>query len=155
MGNGPEGPLRLRDILVPVAERIGIDAPTETGRVWRAWRELVGDTIADHAEPTSLKKGVLRVRADSPVWATEVGYLSEEIRARVNGLAGKAIVTEVRVWTGPGDVAKGARSTAGGGPERRAPVRPRPVPESPEEALERARRAWAEKGRDRDARGPS
>ena len=139
--------LRLKDLLPDATGRLGIPSPEATGRVWSAWPEIVGPAVAAHAEPTSLRDGVLRVRADSPAWATEIGYLVDEIRARANAVTGRALVSEVRVWTGPGR--SGARGA--GGPEEtstggvdehdREPAR------DPAEALERARRAWAKRHR--------
>jgi predicted nucleic acid-binding Zn ribbon protein len=110
----------------------------------------VGPEVAAHAQPSSLRDGVLRVRADSPVWATEIGYLGEEIRNRANAAAGRAVVTEVRVWTGP---RRSGEVTDTPPPERVAQpsVKPRRDPENddPAAAMERARSAWAKRSRRR------
>lgn len=136
--------LRLKDLLPDATSRLGIPSPEATGRVWSAWPEIVGPAVAAHAEPTSLRNGVLKVRADSPAWATEIGYLVDEIRSRANAVTGRALVTEVRVWTGPGRASakgpEGAPSEAAAGPDRERPG-------DPIEALERARRAWAKRRR--------
>ena len=132
-------PVRLVEVLDGVGKRLGLGQAVRTGRLWRAWREVVGGALADHVEPTSLRQGVLRVRADSPAWATEIGYLSDDIRLRVNAFFGEEVVDEVRVWTGPGRVAEPATAP----PRPQAPG-PRGEPaRHPAEALERARRAWA------------
>ncbi len=151
-----DDPLRLKDLLRGATAGLGIPAPEATGRVWARWKEIVGPAVAAHAEPTSLKGGVLRVRADSPAWATEIGYLADEIRSRVNALTGAALVSEVRVWTGPAP-SRGAASQApasfrGAVPQASA-VDPaasareieREPAKDPAEALERARRAWAKR----------
>lgn len=158
----PDDLLRLKDLLPGATGRLGIPSPEATGRVWSAWPEIVGPAVAAHAEPTSLREGVLRVRADSPAWATEIGYLVEEIRSRVNAATGRALVSEVRVWTGPrpaagpatGSGASGARRVAGDSveePEKERPQDPGGAasegPQSPMEALDRARRAWARRHR--------
>jgi hypothetical protein len=138
-----EGLARLRDLLVGATRPLGVGDPGATGEVWARWRTWVGATVADHAEPTSLRSGVLKVRTESPAWATEIAYLASEIKSRVNDGVGHELVREVRVWTGPGTLA--------------AEPAPAPVPESsrgmaagavasaptePTEALERAHRAW-------------
>ncbi|MFN2586882.1 MAG: DciA family protein [Actinomycetota bacterium] len=136
-------PLRLKDVLADATKRLGIPSPEATGRVWARWNDVVGPDVAAHAEPTSLRAGVLRVRADSPAWATEIGYLAAEIRSRVNAVTGLPLVKEVRVWTGPRPArahVPAARSDAAGEPADGA-ARERPA--DPAEALERARRAWA------------
>lgn len=136
--------LRLKDLLPGATARLGIPSPEATGRVWSAWGEIVGPGVAAHAEPTSLRNGVLRVRADSPAWATEIGYLADEIRSRANAVTGRALVSEVRVWTGPGTtLGAGAAKPTDGPPEE--PARDRP--EDPVQALERARKAWAKRRR--------
>jgi predicted nucleic acid-binding Zn ribbon protein len=139
LSNDDSAPKKLRDILDPFARRVGMDAGAATGRVWSEWQSIVGPDIADHAEPTSLRRGVLRIRTDSPVWATELTYLSEEIRRRVNDALGRDEVTGVKIWTGPGELQRAAPS---------APSRPPPERRNdaaamdPMTALGRARAAW-------------
>jgi hypothetical protein len=62
----------------------------------------VGEQIAAHAAPTSFREGILRVRVDSPIWASELNYLTSDIREKANGLLGAQAIAEVRVWTGTG-----------------------------------------------------
>jgi hypothetical protein len=139
LSNDDPVPRRLRDILDPLARRVGIDAGVVTGRVWSEWDGIVGQDIAEHAQPTSLRRGVLRVRTDSPVWATELTYLSEEIRRRVNERLGRDEVTVVKIWTAPGTL---RRATPSPGP-RATPNRPtEPRATDPMTALRRARAAW-------------
>jgi predicted nucleic acid-binding Zn ribbon protein len=131
--------VRVGDVLEGVGARFGLAHAGRIGRLWRSWREVAGEAVASHAEPTSLRQGVLRIRADSPSWATEIGYLSEEIKAEVNAFLGDELVHEVRVWTGPGRVPAGEAGEA----EAIRPRPPaRPSPRHPAEAFERARGAW-------------
>jgi len=146
-------PLRLRALLDPVGRRLGIGEPGDVGRLWEGWAEIVGPAMAGHAEPSSFRDGVLRVRTDSPTWATEVGYLSESIRAAANAWLGKEIVREVRVWTSPAKVR--ARAAPPVVDQGRTRVGRRGAEESesdPRTAFERARRAWARRrGQGRNA----
>ena len=105
-------PVRLGDALNDVKAPGGA-RPADIARLWRAWPALAGATVCAHVEPTSLREGVLRLRADSPVWATEVGYLAEHIRARANEVLKDSVVSEVRVWTGPGKVLQEANKEPG------------------------------------------
>jgi len=135
-------PPRLRELLDPVTARFGMEGASSAGAVWSRWTEVVGDSVARHAEPTSLRGGVLRVRTDSPAWATEIGYLVDEIRARANEIAGRELVREIRVWTSNVPI---AHRSPGRAAERAGPSEhdaARPVPNDPASALERARAAW-------------
>ena len=137
-------PERLRDLLGEVGGKFGLGSANEVGKIWARWAEIVGPGIADHADPTSLRRGVLRVRADSPAWATELGYLADELRTRVNEAVSTDLVGEVRVWIGP----RGDRPREQGSERRqRASAAPgKGRTEDPREALERAREAWFKAG---------
>ncbi|HEV3486425.1 MAG TPA: DUF721 domain-containing protein [Vicinamibacterales bacterium] len=94
-------PAPLRDLLRSHTDRLGTDDSNHVGIIWRHWRDIVGDAIASHAEPTSLRDGVLRVRTDAPTWASEISYLGEDIATKANRHVGRDAVREVRVWTSP------------------------------------------------------
>ena len=141
-------PAPLGSLLSGAAGRFGLDDAGAVGTVWRKWLELVGPDVAAHCEPTSLRSGVLRIRADSPVWAHEVGYLAEEIKGRVNGLLGRDAVGEVRIWSGPSKTRDRAGSSqTTGGWEDAAAESEKALPEDPLTALESARVAWLSKRR--------
>jgi predicted nucleic acid-binding Zn ribbon protein len=139
-----EIPARLGDLLEPAARRAGIEDGARTGMVWSKWRSIVGPDIALHAEPSSLRGRILRIRADSPAWATELGYLGDEIRRRTNELVGVPLVDEVRVWTGPGRI----RSTPDA-PSGQLPAGSDDTPGGvdPATAFERAFSAWRKRRR--------
>lgn len=124
-----------------VGRRLGLDHPREVGALWDKWREIVGDDVAAHAEPSSLRGGLLRVRTDSPAWATEISYLADEIKRRANETVGRALVDEVRIWTGPGPIERRRHDARAVMTTTPAHLQGAP-PTDPEEALERARRAW-------------
>ena len=76
-------PAPIRNLLLDGARRWGLDHPIETARVFGGWRELVGDQVAARCEPASLGRGVLKVWAASPPWASELRYLAPEVIRRV------------------------------------------------------------------------
>lgn len=137
---------------------MGLNRPAAVGALWARWAEIVGDDIAAAAEPTSLRDGVLRIRTASPTWATEIGYLGDEICRRANEAMGPDLVQEVRVWTTPEPI-KPRRSGS------ESPVRPgaenvsaraaaQSERRSPTEALEAARAAWRRRLRGGRGRRP-
>jgi predicted nucleic acid-binding Zn ribbon protein len=148
-------PQRLKDLLAGVGAKVGLEDARATGMLWSHWPEVVGGTIAENAEPTSLKGGVLRIRATSPAWAQELTYLATEIKTRANAMTGSEVVREVRVWTGPGAVARATPRPIPEAQDGLAPEASDPAsggsPEDLEKAFLRARRAWA---RRRSNRGP-
>jgi predicted nucleic acid-binding Zn ribbon protein len=131
----------IRDLLGDAGRSMGLPAALETGMVWSRWTDIVGPAVAAHAEPSSLKAGVLRVRADSPAWATEIAYLGDQIKASANRTVGVDLVREVRVWTGPGRPRQARVSSS----SQQRPPAPSSTSEAPDPqtAFERAREAWS------------
>ena len=150
-----EDPSRIGDLLGAVTGKLGVRDAAKTGAIWAQWIDLVGEAVAAHAEPTSLKEGVLRIRADSPVWATEIGFLADDIASRINGALGSDVVGEIRVWTGPRKnrteqrVARGVTTETGSRGSKKSRTA------DPEEALSRAREAWKNSRRKGPKRPPS
>ena len=149
MRDGDTDPVRLGALLGSFGRTVGVEHPVEAGRIWRGWDEIVGPSVADHAEPTSLRRGVLRVRTDSPAWATEIGYLAGEILRRANEHVGKVVVEEVRVWTGPGAIRTERRKI-----EQTPSVAHKEPAADPKSALSRAFRAWTKRASRGDRTGP-
>ena len=80
-----------------LARRLGL-APTDAlAKVFGRWEDVVGQPMATHVHPVSLRNGVLTVAVDEPGWATQVRYLAEDLAARCNERAGEGTVTSVTV----------------------------------------------------------
>lgn len=144
MDDGGRQPTILRECLRAVSKKLGLGGSLEAARVWSSWTEIAGTAIAHHAEPTSLRDGVLRIRTDSPTWATEIGYMGAEIARRANAVIGKPIVSEVRIWMAPGPIARAgsAKPVSVRAEDRKDAPAPDPASD-PARALARARTSWA------------
>lgn len=136
-------PTPLRGLLSPAAAGYGLDDALSAGMLWKRWLDVVGHDVAAHAEPTSLRGGVLRVRADSPVWAHEIGYLADEIKKRANVMLGRDAVVEVKVWNAPGPPATASASTSSRTLRAAVEESREDLELDPLNALERARSAWS------------
>jgi predicted nucleic acid-binding Zn ribbon protein len=131
--------VRVGEVLNGLGLRLGLGRSADIGIIWKRWDQIVGPTIAGHAEPGSLRDGLLRIRAESPAWAAELAYLAGEIKTRANDLVGRSAVTDVRVWTGPGRVVRPAPKVS---QDHDNMERADKAATDPMEAFERARTAW-------------
>lgn len=55
----------------------------QVGGVFGRWEEVVGEPVAAHVRPLRLDDRVLVVEVDDPAWATEVEFLSAQLRGRL------------------------------------------------------------------------
>lgn len=87
----------VADSLGQLSRRLGLGEPTTLVAVFAEWEHVVGAVVADHCHPERLRDGELVVVVDEPAWATEVRFLSDEIRTRCNQRAGLDAVRTVVV----------------------------------------------------------
>ena len=90
-----DGFARLAEALRAALARL----PASTGLVhypiWAEWSATVGPTIAAHARPAQLRRGVLVVAVDGPEWMQELQYLKREVCAKLNGKLGASVVRDI------------------------------------------------------------
>ena len=70
------------------------------GTVFAEWAAVVGEQIAEHAAPTSLREGVLHVTAESTAWATQLRMVQALLLAKIAAAVGDGVVTTLKI-TGP------------------------------------------------------
>ncbi|HEV7525538.1 MAG TPA: DUF721 domain-containing protein [Acidimicrobiia bacterium] len=98
-------PVPLRDAIAAVGRQLGMPSPDVVSTLNAQWIDIVGATIADHAEVRSVRDGECTIAVDGPAWATQIRYASSDLLARVNERCGEGSVTSIRV------VVTGARKT--------------------------------------------
>ena len=87
------------------------------GSVFGRWAELVGEEVAEHATPVSLRDGVLTVAADSTAWATQLRLLQRQLIGKLAAGLGDGVVKTMRIHgpTAP-SWRRGPRHVSGRGP---------------------------------------
>jgi len=68
-----------------------------TGRLFARWSEIVGEEVAEHAQPVSLKDGELTVQARSTAWATQLRLLQRQLLVKIAAGVGHGVVKRLKV----------------------------------------------------------
>lgn len=68
-----------------------------TGQLFGRWSAIVGEDVAEHAEPISLRDGELTVRAASTAWATQLRLLQKQLLAKIAKGVGNGVVERLKV----------------------------------------------------------
>ena len=90
-------PARLGDVLRSVLAGLPTGAGLEDWTLWSEWDAAVGPTLARHARPRRLARGVLVVAVDSSEWMQELQFLKHELRVRLNERIGREAVRRIFV----------------------------------------------------------
>jgi predicted nucleic acid-binding Zn ribbon protein len=94
----PSDPRLLRESFGLLLASIGVDAsPRAMEGVFQHWGEVVGDQVAVHARPVSLRHGRLLVLADHSVWASQLRYLGPVLLERLREFVGETVAEELVV----------------------------------------------------------
>ena len=118
-GADERDPQRLSDVLSALLTERGWATPVTEARLFADWAGLVGEDIAAHCAPVSLRDGELRVAAQSTVWATQLRLMASNILAALRAELGPDVVRRLHV-TGPvGPTWKHGPTSVQGGRGRR------------------------------------
>ena len=131
---------KVDDLLQQFLDRIGQSDGAPYVGLFRGWREIVGDRIADHTEPVDIRGSALIVEADHPGWVQMVMMSQARILRQLKRRYPQLGITGMHIRVAGDRAAAGAGTGAGGGQEEAsaAPVVPPAPPSADEtEALER------------------
>jgi predicted nucleic acid-binding Zn ribbon protein len=77
-------PQALGSVLDALGREGRLGAGLLLGTLGRRWGAVVGERLAEESTPAALNDGVLLVRASSSAWATQIKFLSKEIKDAAN-----------------------------------------------------------------------
>lgn len=116
-GPDPRDPQTLAAATSDLAKNRGWSSRVAEGTVFGQWATVVGEQIAEHANPASLREGVLTVEAESTAWATQLRMVQAQLLAKIAAAVGDGVVTSLRI-VGPAAPSwrKGKYNVPGRGP---------------------------------------
>jgi len=89
------------DLLPKLMQQLGLSERLRENEVIEAWKQVVGDFIAAHSAPVSLRGGVLFVRVLQPALHYQFEQISKaEILRKLKQRFGTKIIREIRFRVG-------------------------------------------------------
>ena len=88
-------PSPIKEVINQLFRKIGIEKKIKEKKALRMWKEAVGETIARHTSPVSIKKGNLFVKVDNSGWLSALTYLKEKIISEFNQRQGKNLIRDI------------------------------------------------------------
>jgi hypothetical protein len=85
----------LASILDDIAQRFGLSVRLLEHRLQRQWPAIVGEHVAAHTRPESIRFKKLYVITDSSVWVQQLAFLKPSLLESINTAAGSPIVTDI------------------------------------------------------------
>ena len=89
------------DVLPKLMQQLGLSERLRENEVMAAWKQIVGEFIAAHSAPITLRAGVLFVRVLQPALHYQFEQISKaEILRRLKQRFGTKIIREIRFRVG-------------------------------------------------------
>ncbi len=86
---------RVSSLLKQLLDQPGIGEQITRHQAWLVWDKLVGEQIAARARPLRLRKGVLEVQVDHPVWMQQLQMMKPQILEKITARIPNAGITDI------------------------------------------------------------
>ena len=90
----------IASALDDIAQRFGLSVRLLEHRLQRHWPAIVGEHVAAHTRPESIRFKKLYVIADSSVWVQQLTFLKPSLLASINATAGHPVVNDIVLRVG-------------------------------------------------------
>jgi predicted nucleic acid-binding Zn ribbon protein len=90
----------IGEVLFSALKKKDLSLKIEENALLKLWPKAVGPQIASKTMPDCLRSGTLFVKTISSVWVQQLHFMKEEIRDKLNELAGKDTIKEIRFLVG-------------------------------------------------------
>src|SRR4030043_899202 len=90
----------ISEILLSLLKKRGMASKIEENALLQLWPKVVGPQIIMHTKADAVRNGILFVKTISSVWVQQLHFMKEEIRQKLNQLAGKDVVKDIRFLVG-------------------------------------------------------
>ncbi|HYA94389.1 MAG TPA: DUF721 domain-containing protein [Thermodesulfobacteriota bacterium] len=93
-------PQPIRSILEKTIKSLEIDVPLKTYSILGAWNEIVGESVAAHSQPHSIRNRILFIDVTHPTWMQQLQFLKPTLLEKVNTFLGESLIEDIRFKLG-------------------------------------------------------
>jgi hypothetical protein len=93
-------PQPIRSILEQTIKSLEIDVPLKTYSILGAWNEIVGESVAAHSQPHSVRNRILFIDVSHPTWMQQLQFLKPTLLEKVHAFLGESVIQDIRFKLG-------------------------------------------------------
>ncbi|MGH7230214.1 MAG: DciA family protein [Nitrospiraceae bacterium] len=98
--SGPAALTPLASTLSAIARQYGLNAKLLEHRLQRRWSDIVGEQIATHTRPDTIRFRKLYLITENSVWLQQLMFLKPSLLEKINAAAGSAIISDIVLRVG-------------------------------------------------------
>ena len=102
-GNAGNGvyPETIGKLLGTTLAELGIEEKLMECQAMLAWEKVAKPPLDHHAKPLRMRRGKLELAVPSPIWRTQLSFLKEDMKKRINTCVGSDVVREIVLINSP------------------------------------------------------
>ncbi len=93
-------PQSIQSILEKTLKTLEIEVPLKTYSIVGAWSEIVGESVAGHSQPRSIRNQILFIDVAHPTWMQQLQFLKPTLLNQVNAFLGEPLIQDIRFKLG-------------------------------------------------------
>ena len=93
-------PKHIGSILDGTLRTLEIDVPVKAHSIWGAWEEIVGKSVALHAQPRSIHNRILFINVSHSTWIQQLQFLKSTLIQKINDYLGESLIEDIRFKLG-------------------------------------------------------
>jgi len=93
-------PKPIGSILEKTLKALEIDVPLKTYSIWSAWGDIVGESVALHTQPRSIRNRILFIDVSHPTWIQQLQFLKPTLLEKINNFLGESPIQDIRFKLG-------------------------------------------------------
>lgn len=93
-------PKPIRSVLDQTLRALEIDVPLKAHSIWGAWEEIVGESVALHAQPRSIHNRILFINVSHSTWIQQLQFLKSTLIEKINSYLGESLIEDIRFKLG-------------------------------------------------------
>jgi predicted nucleic acid-binding Zn ribbon protein len=93
-------PQSIRSILEQTLKALEIDVPLKTYSILGAWNDVVGESVAEHSQPRTIRNRILFIDVSHPTWMQQLQFLKPTLLEKVNTFLGEPLIETIRFKLG-------------------------------------------------------
>jgi len=93
-------PRPIEDLIEAILNRYNLNTLAKEQRVFKVWREALGEALASHARPTAIHGGRLVALVKDSAWLQELQFIKGDIIKKLNRALGGRVIKDIRFKVG-------------------------------------------------------
>jgi len=93
-------PKHVGSVLDGTLKALELDVPLKAHSIWGAWKEIVGESVALHAQPRSIHNRILFINVSHSTWIQQLQFLKATLIEKINACLGEPLIEEIRFKLG-------------------------------------------------------